>query len=351
MEEMTVKTPSASTKIFLGEDCLAARLPALTEGQSNFVLTDSNVYALYAPLFKRYFADAKICVVEAGEQAKSLQTLQTVLEKMAAAGLKRNSRFFAVGGGVVGDLGGLCAALYMRGISYVQVPTTLLAQVDSSVGGKTAVNFGGVKNLIGAFYQPMEVLIDPAFLRTLPAREWKCGVGEIVKYAVLNETIKNALTAGLDGLDKPSIILPLLAECIRCKAEIVAKDEKESGARAALNIGHTTGHAMEAVSTLSHGECVLLGMQIETNIAVERGVCSKEYAAQLLSIVQAALALSPKGEGVASLLPAALQKAGMDKKNQGGGITMSVPSSAGEWASLTLSVQEYQEAVLRAVKE
>ena len=185
MEIIDVKTPSYEGKIYLGEDVIKERLPALTKGRKCFVVTDDNVYALYAEWFQQWFEGAEIYVLPAGEKNKNFQSLCDILEKMAAAGMRRNSRLFAVGGGVVGDIGGLAAALYMRGISYVQIPTTLLAQIDSSVGGKTAVDVCGIKNLVGAFYQPCEVLVNPAFLNTLPAREIKCGLGEMVKYAAL----------------------------------------------------------------------------------------------------------------------------------------------------------------------
>ena len=180
METITLKTPLMEGKIYVGEDAVENRLPALIAGQKNFVVADSNVYALYHDWFARYFSGAEIFVLSAGEEYKNFQSLYEILQAMTKAGLHRTSRLFTVGGGVVGDIGGLAAALYMRGISCVQIPTTLLAQVDSSVGGKTAVDLGGVKNVVGAFYQPCEVLVDPAFLKTLPAREIKCGVGEIV---------------------------------------------------------------------------------------------------------------------------------------------------------------------------
>jgi 3-dehydroquinate synthase len=162
-------------EIYIGEDVVDTRLPLLTKTQKNFVVTDSNVYALYSDFFKKYFPNTELFVLPAGEENKTFQSLNAILLKMAEAGLHRTSRLFAVGGGVVGDIAGLAAALFMRGISCVQIPTTLLSQVDSSVGGKTAVDLGGVKHVIGAFYQPCEVLVDPCFLRTLPPREIKCG--------------------------------------------------------------------------------------------------------------------------------------------------------------------------------
>lgn len=350
MECVTLKTTSMQGKIYVGEGCLEARLPVLLQGQRNFVLTDSNVFALYPKLFETYFSKAEIFVLEAGEERKNFASLQAILEKMVGAGLRRNSRLFAVGGGVVGDIGGLCAALYMRGISCVQIPTTLLSQVDSSVGGKTAIDACGVKNVIGAFYQPCEVLVDPTFLRTLPKREWKCGVGEIVKYAALSGEIFDTLLAHLDELTNESFLGSLILDCIRHKAAVVMRDEKESGERASLNIGHTTGHAIELFYGLSHGESVLLGMWLETSLAIAAGVCERAYGEELLRIVKRALALAPVGDIDLSRLEEAACKAAMDKKNTGKGITMTIPKARGEWGIYTLSAAEYQAALLAAAK-
>ena len=200
MEKLTLNTLSCKGEIYIGDGVAKEHLPALTRGQKNFVLTDENVFRLYQDFFAKYFSGVEIFLMKAGEEYKTMSTLESVFEKMAGAGLRRTARLFAVGGGVVGDLGGLAAALYMRGISCVQIPTTLLAQVDSSVGGKTAVDLGGVKNVVGAFYQPCEVLVCPAFLKTLPQREIKCGLGEIVKYAALSSDIFDSLEKNMQTL-------------------------------------------------------------------------------------------------------------------------------------------------------
>ena len=326
-------------------------MPALLQGQSNFVLADRNVFTLYPALFERYFAAAKIFVLESGEEYKNFTSLQSILEAMVGAGLRRNSRFFAVGGGVVGDIGGLCASLYMRGISCVQIPTTLLSQVDSSVGGKTAIDACGVKNVVGAFYQPCETLVNPTFLRTLPAREWKCGVGEIVKYAALSGELFDLLFARVDELSNESFLTSLIIACIRHKAAVVARDERESGERKSLNIGHTTGHAIELFYGISHGESVLWGMWLETKIAIANGVCERVYGEKLLQIVGRALALAPVETIDLSLLGEAAKRAAMDKKNTGTGITMTIPKAREEWGLYTLSAVEYEAALLAAAKE
>ena len=336
-------------KIYIGSEVIEERLPTLLCGQKNFVVTDSNVYALYRPWFERWFSGAEIFVLPAGEENKNFQSLNGILEKMTGAGLHRSSRLFAVGGGVVGDIGGLAAALYMRGISCVQIPTTLLAQVDSSVGGKTAVDLGGVKNVVGAFYQPQEVLIDPAFLQTLPERERKCGLGEIVKYAALNGEIFDVLQKNKGAWSSLSFLTELITLCVRHKARVVEADEKETGERRSLNVGHTTGHAIELSSGLSHGESVLYGMLLETKMAIEAGVCGKNYGEELLAIVHEAIALPPYEKAPFSCLEEDAKKARSDKKNTDDGkITMSVAKAKGEWTTFALPFEEYKKELLKA---
>ncbi len=346
MEEILLKTPSMEGKIYIGKDVIESRLPSLKAGQKNFVLTDSNVYRLYQEWFKKWFLGEEIFVLEAGEENKNFHSLYAILEKMTGAGMRRTSRLFAVGGGVIGDIGGLAAALYMRGISCVQIPTTLLAQVDSSVGGKTAVDLNGVKNVVGAFYQPCEVLIDPSFLSTLPEREVKCGLGEIVKYAALSGEI-------FDELSQSSWedFTPLISACVRHKAGVVTRDEKECGERKSLNVGHTTGHAIELHSGLSHGESVLYGMRLETMLSIKLGVCERAYGEKLLSLVDKALALAPQSEVDFSLLSDWLRVAQMDKKNtEDGQIQMAVAKAKNEWTMIALPFSEYQKWLMELAK-
>ena len=344
MKKLLKNASLGQSDIFIGEGCAAELLKTYTDGQTNFVLTDENVYAFYKEFFTAHFSSAATFVMKAGEEHKNFTTLQAVLEKMSSAGLHRNSRLFAVGGGVVGDLGGLAAALYMRGISYVQIPTTLLAQVDSSVGGKTAINVGGVKNVVGAFYQPSAVLVDFSFLKTLPKREWKCGVGEIVKYAALNGEIFTALFEGREKLACPTFLTSLIEPCLVHKAAVVSRDERETGERKSLNLGHTTGHAIEAFYGLSHGESVLYGLQAETKIALKRGVCEKEYGEKLLTIIERALSILPTTNPDFSLINQAALLAGADKKNTvGGAVVLAVPKAKGEWALLSLTAEEYRK--------
>ena len=350
METITLKTPSIEGKIYVGDDALETRLPILTQGQKNFVVADENVYRLYPQFFKRYFSGAEIYVFPSGEEYKTFQSLYAILEKMTGAGLHRNSRLFAVGGGVVGDIAGLAAALYMRGISCVQIPTTLLSQVDSSVGGKTAVDLSGVKNVVGAFYQPCEVLVAPCFLKTLPAREMKCGMGEIVKYAALNAELYAALKLNEHKLADLAFLQTLIAPCIQHKARVVEVDEKETGERKSLNVGHTTGHAIELTSGLSHGESVLYGMRLETRIAIAVGVCEKEYGLALLQLIDKALAVAPTAKMEFSELAKDAEKARADKKNtDDGAIRLAVAKALGEWTMLSLPFERYRDALITAV--
>ncbi len=351
MKEITLKTATNVAHIRIGDEVLQEYLPALTAGQTNFVLTDSNVFALYGDFFNRYFSKTEIFVLPAGEEQKTFTSLGKILEKMTEVGLHRTSKLFAVGGGVIGDIGGLSASLYMRGIACVQIPTTLLAQVDSSVGGKTAVDLHGVKNIVGAFYQPQEVLVAPSFLRTLPAREIKCGLGEIVKYCALDRDIFEKLTSTDCAWDDLSFLQSLIEDCIAYKTGVVTRDEKETGERKCLNVGHTTGHAIELATGLSHGESVLYGAWLETRLAIECGVCERAYGKKLLAVIRKGLQLSPVSNPDFSDVKTALQKAKSDKKNVGDGrIQMAVAQSLGRWTMLALPFDEYVSGVEKFVK-
>ncbi|MDL2288397.1 3-dehydroquinate synthase [Oscillospiraceae bacterium OttesenSCG-928-F05] len=206
-----------------------------------------------------------LIVIEAGEAAKRFEILEEVCGKLAAAGIRRDDAVFALGGGVVGDLAGLAAAVYLRGVPLIMLPTTLLAQVDSAVGGKTAINLEAGKNLVGAFHQPALVLIAEEALQTLPDRELRSGLGEIIKYAAIADAALfktlEAIPAG--GHTAPEILMPIIRRCCAIKAAYVTEDPLDRGARMALNFGHTVGHAVEAAAgygMLSHGAAVAIGM-------------------------------------------------------------------------------------------
>lgn len=233
------------------------------------VITDRHVGPLYAQTalqsLKQAGFDPVLIRVAAGETAKSLKTVATCYARLAAHRLERSSFIVALGGGVVGDLAGFVAATYLRGIAFVQVPTTLLAQVDSSVGGKVGVNLPAGKNLVGAFHQPRLVLCDVDTLATLPAREFRAGLAEVIKYGIIYDPRLFALVErDLDKLLRlePVVLGKVIARCCQIKAEVVGADETESGLRAILNFGHTIGHALEAVGHYGkylHGEAIAIG--------------------------------------------------------------------------------------------
>jgi 3-dehydroquinate synthase len=221
----------------------------------------------------------------------------------------------------------------------VQIPTTLLAQVDSSVGGKTAVDMGKVKNVVGAFYQPEAVLVDSMFLTTLPEREIRCGLGEIVKYGGLNGKIEDCLLKNQDKLFSLDFLSEITPLCIEHKAEVVRKDEKETGLRKSLNMGHTTAHALElCYGNLSHGEFVLVGMYYEIEIALAEGVVAEPYARQLQSLILKVTGSVPQYADVSE----AMSYAKLDKKNtESDVISMIVPKAYGEYAELKLPFDRY----------
>ncbi len=261
-------------------------IPIDLSAKNIFILYDKNVYP-YVQVLEKSLAgktgDIKTLSVKGGEPTKSYDGLQKTLDWLLDNKVDRQSVLIAVGGGVIGDLGGFAASIVMRGIPYVQIPTTLLAQVDSSVGGKTGINTVQGKNLVGSFYQPKAVLCDIATLGTLPERELQAGYAEIVKYGLINdlpffEWLEENGEKVL-ALDNDSLIHAVEKSC-HAKAAIVAADERESGQRALLNLGHTFGHALEVSANydgrLLHGEAVSIGMMMAFELSVKIGLCQQE---------------------------------------------------------------------------
>ncbi len=224
------------------------------------VVTDTGVPAIYADTLAKQCKKSVICTVNAGETSKSIESFSELLHKMLENGFSRNDCVVAVGGGVVGDLSGFVASAYMRGVDFYNIPTTLLSQIDSSIGGKTAVNFGGIKNVVGAFYQPKKVLIDPELLKTLPERQISNGLAEAIKMAVTSDSELFEIFESKsikDNLDE------IIIRSLNIKKSVVEQDEKESDLRRILNFGHTIGHGIESSinpEELYHGECVALGI-------------------------------------------------------------------------------------------
>ena len=221
------------------------------------VVTDDGVPPQYAEAVAAQGKESVVCTVPQGEDSKSLESFGYLLQTMLNHGFSRKDCVVAVGGGVVGDLAGFAASAYMRGVDFYNVPTTLLSQIDSSIGGKTAINFGGVKNSVGAFHQPKKVLIDPDLLSTLPPRQISNGLAEAIKMALTCDEELFALFENdsvADNLDE------IILRSLRIKQSVVEQDEKETGLRRVLNFGHTIGHGIEVSTDLYHGECVALGM-------------------------------------------------------------------------------------------
>lgn len=270
----------------LGAECRCLQL-----GSRCAVITDAKVAPLFASkaiasLKQAGFEPVQI-TVPSGETAKSLTNVQRCYDELAAQRLERKSFIVALGGGVVGDLAGFVAATYLRGIPFVQVPTTLLAQVDSSVGGKTGVNLKAGKNLVGAFYQPRLVLCDLDTLKTLPLREFRAGLAEVIKYGIIyDEPLFQRLERDLPKLlaRKFSVLGRVIARCCEIKADVVGQDETESGLRAILNFGHTIGHGLEAISSYGkylHGEAISIGQVAAAQLSSDLTGLPTEHATRI----------------------------------------------------------------------
>ncbi len=305
------------TKIICGAN-LTDKIRELTADKSVFVVSDSTVALTYGSLWQ----NAKHYIVPSGEDSKSLDTFGRVASAMLDCGCNRQSTVVAIGGGVVGDLAGFVAATYMRGVRWINIPTTLLAQVDSSVGGKTAVDLGDYKNIIGAFHLPEKVLVSTHFLYTLPDREWLCGVGEIVKTAFLNRKVYEILDGSPEKLLErdETTLTACVKECIEYKRELTARDLYEFGPRKALNVGHTIGHALEKTDRhrCSHGEYVLMGMEIESFILGDR--MNRERREEISAFV-AETGVNYPDFNAEEVTKACLK----DKKNGGGTISIMLP--------------------------
>ena len=316
--------------IFLERGSLGRAASLLDLDRRVFLVTDDGVPARYADTLAAQCREATVYVVPQGEANKSPETLTALLEAMLRAGLTRGDCAVALGGGVVGDLAGLAAALYMRGIDWYNLPTTLLAMVDASVGGKTAVNLGGVKNAAGAFWQPRAVLIDPEVLATLPQRHISNGLAEAVKMALTHDP---ALFVRFEDPAGYGPIEEIIAACLRIKTAVVAADEREAGLRRVLNLGHTLGHGLEAAAEgrLLHGEAVALGML---------PLCAPAVRARLVPVLER-LGL-PTYVNFDLDVDKALEAVCHDKKSVVGGIeTVAVPA-VGQFAFQRRSLQDLQ---------
>jgi len=298
-----------------------------------FVLTSAPIWAQWGHAVQQSFRDAPIVLfLEPGEKYKTLASMERLLRQMAQAGGDRGSLLIAFGGGIVGDVGGFLAAIYMRGVPYVQVPTTFLAQVDSSVGGKTGVNLPEGKNLVGSFNHPLAVFADIGVLATLPDQELRAGLMESVKAGIIRDRalvrFMEAHARDVLGRD-PKALEKVIAASIRMKAGVVNKDERESGLRMILNLGHTVGHALEQATgykTLLHGEAVGWGMVAALHLARKRGTISAQQFARLESLIHLYGPLPALKLRAAKVIAAT----GGDKKNVGGVRRFVLPIGIGD---------------------
>lgn len=310
---------------------VAALLP---KARKAAIISDTNVAPLYAAQLQASLEEAGLVVhkvvIEAGEQSKNMQVLSDVLEQLAAAGLTRTDVVLTLGGGVVGDLGGFAAASFMRGIAFVQIPTSLLAQIDSSVGGKVAVDLKAGKNLAGAFYQPKAVFIDTDLLATLSTRFLHDGLAEAIKYGCIKDAELFEKIAGYaDDAELLADIDSVVATCCAIKARIVEQDEFDTGLRMLLNFGHTLGHAVEqhfGYSSFTHGEGVAIGMYQLTKRTEELGMTAKGSAERIKSVLEKYNLPLTAGVEKAQLLDTMAR----DKKKNGNSITLIILQQIGE---------------------
>ena len=282
MKKLTVNTKTKTYDIIIKEGLIAEILDYLQQDKKKFLITNKTLEKLYPDLVNNF--ENKI-VIKDGEEYKNFETFEFIINELLKRKIERKDLILALGGGVVGDLAGFAASSVLRGVNFVQIPTTLLSQVDSSVGGKTGFNTKYGKNLIGAFYQPESVLIDTNFLKTLPVREIKTGLGEVVKYSFIEKNCSNDenihLSNFLNEADPNNLdFKEIIYRSVALKASVVSKDEKEAGLRAVLNFGHTFAHSIETITNykkFTHGQAVAMGMKLAFELSYNLNFINKEY--------------------------------------------------------------------------
>lgn len=327
-------------------------------GTRSLVVTSESVAGLHLDALRRALGEHPhaVHIVPDGDAAKTMETVDAIITAALEAGLARDGTIIALGGGAVGDVAGFAAAVYQRGIDYIQVPTTLLAQIDSSVGGKTAINHPRGKNLVGSFHQPSCVIADVDTLATLPGRTYRCGLAEAIKYAILEgEPMFAGLEAAMPRLlnaDRDELI-DLVYRCCSIKARFVARDETDHGDRALLNLGHTFGHALEAAydGTLPHGESVAIGCVMAASLSQSLGWLEPSVAARITALFRAA----GLPTGLPTPAPTAediIERMQHDKKVAGGALRLVLLHGLGDaevtadypYAAMVLTVREFVEA-------
>ena len=346
-----VHAGSRTSTLWIGDaltDRAAALLDAHHVGAKRFVVSSPVVWGFHGEQLQRVLGAAEPILLSDGERFKNLQSVSRIYETLIRAGADRGSAIVALGGGVVGDTAGFAAATFLRGITIAHVPTTLLAQVDSSIGGKVGVNHALGKNLIGAFHQPEVVLIDPLLLRTLPRREFRSGLYEVVKYGMiasrdLFDRVARDTKAIFDR--DPGVLVPIIVDSCRIKADVVSKDERESGLRRILNFGHTVGHALESVTRYRrflHGEAIAYGMLAAADLAVARGAFA-EIERQALARLIAQLGPLPSVTDLS--IDEVMEAVRRDKKVLNGRLHFVIAIQIGA----TMTIDDVTEDELKAV--
>ncbi len=350
-----VNTPSASYDVTIGSDLLRTLHPRLRKLNQDkpfrpFVITSPDIWALWSRPFLASFKEPPtVLFLPSGESHKRLASVESLAQQLATAGADRDSLLLAFGGGVLGDITGFLAAIYMRGVRYVQVPTTLLAQVDSSIGGKTGVNLVAGKNLIGSFHHPQAVFADTDLLGTLPPAQLRAGLQESIKAGIIYDArLFRYMEQNAEAIlsSDPKALTHVVAASVRVKADVVSKDEKESGLRMILNFGHTIGHAIEAATNykqLLHGEAVGWGSIAALNVAKARKTITEKDADRITELILRYGPLPPFKAASAKLVALTSR----DKKNRSGTRSFVLPTAIGK----TEIVRDVTESELLAATE
>ena len=344
MPVISLKTPSAAYDITITPGILRTLSPRLTKLRNGkpfrpFIVTSPEIWALWQkPFLASFLKTSKesptVLFLPSGESHKRLRTVESLLEQLAAAGADRDSLLLAFGGGVIGDVTGFLAAIYMRGIPFVQIPSTFLAQVDSSIGGKTGVNLAAGKNLVGSFHQPLAVYIDTDLLGTLPPAQLRAGLHESIKAGIIYDPrlftyLEKNAAAILAKRPDTKALAHVVAASVRVKADVVSQDEKESGLRMILNFGHTIGHAIEAATNykqLLHGEAVAWGSIAALNVALARKNITQAQADRMTAVIRRygpLPAFTAKAEKLVALTA-------NDKKTRSGTRSFVLPTAIGK---------------------
>ncbi|MEG2000522.1 MAG: 3-dehydroquinate synthase [Evtepia sp.] len=343
---MTTISVDHNYPVWIGADIRELGEKLDKKAKTIVVVTDTQVAPLYleeaATSLKRAGFAVLSFVFPAGEQSKSGKTYFELLEFLAQNQITRTDGLVALGGGVVGDLTGFAAATYQRGITFVQVPTTLLAAVDSSVGGKTAINLNTGKNLVGAFYKPRFVLCDTRMLKTLPKENWADGWAEVIKYGMIGNA------SLLEKLESEQEIASIISDCVAMKAAVVAEDEFDQGNRQLLNFGHTVGHALEVCSAyeISHGQAVAIGMEVITRAATRQNLCP----AECLTVLRGLLRRYGLPESTEFDTQTIFEHTLSDKKRGGDTITLVVPTAVGQCVLRRVGLDELRYWIDLGVK-